>query len=63
MYLNWYSKAMARSSKQLEPLDEAIVDILNQIVSDAGLSRRDLVTMTGLGLNRLGIILRGELRH
>ena len=33
MYLNGYSKAMARSSKQLEPLDEAIVDILNQIVS------------------------------
>lgn len=51
---------MARSAKDLEPLDRTVVQVLNEMAEHAGMSRRDLVAATGLGLNRLGIIMRGE---
>lgn len=51
---------MAKTPKSLEPLDEFVVAFLAEAVRTAGLSRRELAKASEVGVNRLGIILRGE---
>lgn len=51
---------MAITPKEPTPFDRYVASFLAQAVEEARLSRRDLADATGLGLNRLGTILRGE---
>lgn len=51
---------MARTAKNLQPLDAAIAEILVNRVDAIGASRRALAIETGMSANRIGIILRGE---
>ncbi len=51
---------MARTPKPLQPLDREIVHVLNERIDAAGLTRRGIEAQSGLGVNRIGIILRGE---
>ncbi|RTE49610.1 hypothetical protein [Actinobaculum sp. 352] len=49
-----------RQSKNFEPMDEAVSDALIAAVQDSGVSYRELRRLTGLSINRIGIILRKE---
>lgn len=51
---------MARTAKNLQALDAAIVQILAARIDELGISRRTLAGQTGMSANRIGIILRGE---
>jgi len=51
---------MANTPKALRPIDAAVVAILNELADAQGMTRRPLVEASGVGLNRLGIIMRGE---
>lgn len=51
---------MARVPKPLKPLDHAVAQILAAAVGSTDISRRHLADMTGMSINRLGIILREE---
>lgn len=50
---------MARA-KKLDHIDYEVVEILAALVADRGFSYRKLRDLTGLSLNRIGIILRAE---
>ena len=60
MNLNGYTQHVARTQKALLPIDARIAEILAQGVEEAEITRRTLADMTGMSLNRLGIILRQE---
>lgn len=49
-----------RTSKQLNPIDLAVAEILGEKMADSGTSYRALRNKTGLSINRIGIILRKE---
>lgn len=51
---------MATRAKRYEPLDVIVVQVLNELVDAAGFTRRPLAAASTLGVNRIGIILRGE---
>jgi transcriptional regulator with XRE-family HTH domain len=51
---------MARVPKPLKPLDHAVAQILAAAVGSKDISRRALADLTGMSINRLGIILREE---
>lgn len=51
---------MARTPKPLEPFDYAIARVLSDLVAEAKATYRPLSAKSGIGLNRLGIILRGQ---
>lgn len=51
---------MARTPKHLEPFDRLIAEALQALVEKKGATYRPLAEKSGVGLNRLGIILRGE---
>ncbi len=51
---------MARTPKQLQPLDLAIAQVAQALVKDSGLTYRVLAERAGMGLNRIGTILRAE---
>ncbi len=51
---------MARKKKTHYPLDLALVSVLVDLTEQSGRSRRELERLSGLSLNRIGIILRGE---
>lgn len=60
MNLNGYTHDVARTQKTLLPIDARIAEILAEGVERAEITRRTLADMTGMSLNRLGIILRQE---
>lgn len=51
---------MARTPKKLEPYDAAVVQILREAAEAAGMSGRGLAEQSGMGSNRVAIILRGD---
>ena len=51
---------MARTKKELLPIDAAIARYLREGVEAAGISYREVASRTGISLNRIGIILRQE---
>lgn len=51
---------MARTAKPLAPLDFAVVEVLIKHQQMCGVSQRRLAEISGMSLNRVGIILRGE---
>ncbi|WP_157486889.1 helix-turn-helix domain-containing protein [Leucobacter salsicius] len=51
---------MARTKKDLQPIDAKIAEILSELVVESGMTRRTLAGETGMSVNRLGIILRQE---
>lgn len=51
---------MARTKKELQPIDAEIAKMLDALVTDSGLTRRQLADLTGMSINRIGIILRKE---
>lgn len=48
------------TKKRLEPVDQAVGEILAAAVEDSGLSYRAIRAETGMSINRIGIILRQE---
>lgn len=52
--------AVARTKKDLQPIDARIAEILAAFVIESGMTRRALSEATGMSANRLGIILRQE---
>ena len=44
----------------MQPLDLAIARVLALAVAHSGKSYRDLEAQTGMSINRIGIILRGD---
>ncbi len=57
---NRYTSSVARTSKELLPVDAQIAALLAQAVADAGLSQRELAALTGMSQNRLSTILRKD---
>ncbi len=51
---------VARTQKHLLDVDLRISEVLAELVDAAGISRRELASLTGISANRLGIILRQE---
>lgn len=51
---------VARTQKNLLDVDLRISEVLAELVDTAGISRRELASLTGISANRLGIILRQE---
>lgn len=51
---------MARTPKRLDPYDVAVVDVLRRAADAQGVSGRKLAERSGMGLNRVAIILRGD---
>ena len=51
---------VARTAKPLAPLDFAVVGVLTRRQRMCGISQRRLAEASGMSLNRVGIVLRGE---
>lgn len=51
---------MARTPKPVEPIDEAVSEILSYLRTRAGVSQDDLAAETGISQGRVSVILRGK---
>lgn len=48
------------TKKELDLIDQQVIDILADAIEDAGITYRRIREITGMSINRIGIILRKE---
>lgn len=60
MNRNGYTYGVARIKKSLTPIDAETADVIAEAVDTSGFTRRQLSELTGMSVNRIGIIIRKE---